>query len=132
MIQIGYLATLDHEQFLPDRGRPLVDWRHMCVPVALFLPWWWGDLPRYLRIRSALSGFLLAMWLNVLLLTVPWLGLYPSLPTAWVGMAVGGSTDSGPTFYLPIMAANILLWSAVGWCAPSLIRWLQSPQRISQ
>ena len=68
------------------------------------------------RFRSGvIAGVAVALWCNTLFLAIPYLGAYPNLLTGLIGSAVSGGANQGPSYFLPTMLANLLLWPLFLW-----------------
>ena len=87
LVQFAFVTGLGAVQFVDAQGRPQFDWINLILPVGLTLPWCIGPGTRHLTGRSALTGLIVGMWFNVLLITMPYLGMYPSFCTLCLGIA---------------------------------------------
>ena len=120
-VQILYLITRDRFTFIDPLGRPQAIFLlpQVGVPFAFRGLWELRKNGLHAMAVGALAGFALGGWFNVLLLTLPYMGLYPSLPCLLIGSAFsgGGTVEDGPAFFFPVMAGNILLWIGVGCLA---------------
>ena len=57
-----------------------------------------------------LSGAVLGLWFSVLLVGVPYIGLYPNLPVLPIGLLLGKGGWSDPGFYIGMSLANLVVW----------------------
>ena len=114
-----YLVTLGEgigEEWLVDlsprmKGALLVV-HFLILPVGLAS----GLRRAWLRFPSrcgVIAGGLMALWSSTTLLAVPALGVYPNLITVWFGVAISGGSNRGPSYFLPIIVANLLFWPVV-------------------
>lgn len=117
-VHVRYLATLDHGQFTDSLGAPTVEWLwpHLFLPFVPRALWQLRDRLTPGPWLAGLVGLAAGLWFNVLLLTVPYLGAYPSLPVI-ILCSHGQTMDAGAPFIVPILTANVVLWTCVGLAA---------------
>jgi hypothetical protein len=123
-VNAAYLATLDQGRFVDELGRPYAAyfWPQLFVPCTFWALWQSRAWPRLVPLLGFLGGLTVAIWFNVLLLTLPYAGMYPSLPAAMLVWTLSGQrgVDAGAWFFVPIMAVNVLIWSTVGFAIGGL------------
>lgn len=85
------------------------------VPAGLVLGVWlvWQRLHSRAS-RGIVAGLTYAMWANTVLLSVPYLGGYSSLPVVCVVLILVGNKDVGSPFFLSTLGMNTLLWPVLG------------------
>ena len=64
--------------------------------------------------RGVEAGLAFGMWASTVLLVVPYVGTYPSLPTASFASLVTGGLRAGSAYYLSVLAANALIYPFLG------------------
>jgi hypothetical protein len=77
------------------------------------------------RTFGSLAGLMVGLWANTQLLTVSYCGAYVSLPGIIVGSYFSGGQNTGPLYFLPAFASNLLIWTGVGCLAgPLFVKYL--------
>lgn len=56
------------------------------------------------------AGFLFGMWLDTVMLVLPYIGAYPNLIGLIIGSAWSGAVNNGPYFLWGIFLTNAVLW----------------------
>lgn len=65
-------------------------------------------------LRGVLVGLSFGMWANTVFLVIPYLGVYPNLPTACIALLLVGGPSAGSQYYLTVLIANALTYPLVG------------------
>ncbi len=66
------------------------------------------------RTFGSLAGLMVGLWANTQLLTVSYCGVYLSLPVLIVTSYFSGGQNTGPLYFLPALASNLLIWTGFG------------------
>ncbi len=69
------------------------------------------------------------MWANAVLLAVPYLGAYPSIPTISIAWLVTGSFTSGAELFIILIVTNTLFYPLLGSNVVRLRNW-PAPQKL--
>jgi hypothetical protein len=98
------------------------------VPIFLALglrrlrPWWHYPPP-----WGVVVGFTIGLWASSALVTVPYLGVFPSLPSVIILQAITGrQAFEGDACFSWLIGINLALASSVGW----LLAQLRSTRRL--
>lgn len=60
-------------------------------------------------------GISFGLWATTLLLTLPYIGVYPNIPSAIVGTLLSRGSNKDAAFYLSAFVTNMVMWPIVGW-----------------
>lgn len=61
------------------------------------------------------AGLVVGLWTTTLLITLPYIGVYPNILSAHVGSLLSRGSNQGPAYYLGAFATNVVIWPLVGW-----------------
>jgi hypothetical protein len=78
------------------------------------------------------AGSIWGLWLGSLLLTVPYLGAYPSVPAIFAEMVLRhyfGMPDAGQGSPLSLIAADVVIWGCFGCIVALAYRIANAPRR---
>ena len=64
---------------------------------------------------GALLGVVCGLWLSTTMLALPYIGVYPNILGALVGMVISKHVNAGPAYYLPILLTNLTVFPITGW-----------------
>ena len=93
------------------------------VPVGLGMDIWrdWNISTKKI-IVGLRAGLLLGAWFTTLIITVDYLGFYPNIIGALIGVLISGSQNFGLGFWMSIYLTNLLLWPLVGMALVWLVQ----------
>jgi hypothetical protein len=75
--------------------------------------------------RGAVAGLAVALWSNAVAAALPYVGAYPSLPALLAAHGLCGDHPWRGTFWLVLVLANVLLWTA----GATILSWTYSWMR---
>jgi hypothetical protein len=65
-------------------------------------------------ISGVTLGMAVGLWLNTVAISIPYTGLFPSLPSVMVAVRMSGSRDQTPQYWLWLYGTNLVGWTTLG------------------
>jgi hypothetical protein len=74
----------------------------------------WSRRPAAWLVPGIAAGLAAGLWLNTVAISIPYTGLFPSLPSLMVAVRMTGSRDQTPEYWLWLYGTNLVAWTILG------------------
>jgi hypothetical protein len=79
--------------------------------------------------RGLLGGLVAMLWCDTVLISVPYIGMYPSLPSMLIAQKISGDENWGRSAWIWVLVLNAAVWTVIGIAVAGLRARKRPPAR---